>query len=155
MRVTGEAGDNLGVMPLSEALALARPEEGLDLIEVIPNATPPVVRVMSFDKYRYVKEKEEKKLRQTSKAVAMKQVQFTARAADHDRLVKVHQLEKFLTEGHPVEVQMKLRGREKGMKDWQKERLDQFLGAITVEYKVIMPPRPGGRGVIMQVAKKS
>lgn len=136
-------------------MKLARPEEGLDLIEVIPNATPPVVRVMSFDKYRYVKDKEERKQRQAQKSIAMKQVQFTARAAEHDRLTKVHQLEKFLAEGHPVEIQMKLRGREKGMKDWQQEQLNLFLNAIATEYKVIMPARPGGRGIIMQVAKKN
>jgi len=142
-------------MPIAEALKLARPDEGIDLIEVVPNATPPIVRVMSFDKYRYVKEKEERKIRQASKTVSVKQIQISARAAEHDRLTKVHQLEKFLAEGHPIEIQMKLRGREKGMKGWAQEQLNQFLALITSEYKVIVPARPGGRGLIMQIVRKA
>lgn len=110
---------------------------------------------MSFDKYRYVKEKEDKKQRQAQRAVRSKQIQLNARAADHERVMKVKQLEKFLEKGYPVEIQMKLRGREKGMKEWTQERLQQFLALITTEYKVITPPRPGGRGIIMQIARKS
>ncbi len=142
-------------MSLADALQLAKPAEGIDLIETIPNATPPVARLMSFDKYRYVKEKEERKQRAATKSVGIKQIQISARAAANDRLTKIHQLEKFLGEGHPVEIQMKLRGREKGMKAWAQQQLDEFLGLIATEYKVILPARPGGRGLIMQIARKN
>jgi translation initiation factor IF-3 len=135
-------------------LQLARPGEGLDLIEITANTTPPVARIMSFDKYRYLKEKEDKKQRQAQRAIRSKQIQLNARAADHERIMKVKQLEKFLEKGYPVEIQMKLRGREKGMKEWTQERLQQFLALITTEYKIITPPRPGGRGIVMQIARK-
>lgn len=135
---------------------MAKPGEGLDLIEVVPHAQPPVVKLMSFDKFRFLQDKEEKRLKQASKSSGIKQIQVTARAAEHDWLVKVKQLDKFLEEGHPIEVQMKLRGREKspGMQEWVKERLATFLGMVTKEYKVITPARPGGRGIIMQIGKK-
>lgn len=156
MRIVGEDGESLGVFPLKEALAKADPERGIDLIEVVPHARPPVAKLMSFDKFRYLQDKEEKRLKQAAKGSSIKQIQVTARAAEHDWLTKVKQLDAFLEEGHPVEVQMKLRGREKspGMQGWVRERLDAFLGMISVEFKVIMPARPGGRGVIMQIGKK-
>lgn len=156
MRIVAEDGESLGVFPLREALAMAKPDEGIDLIEVVPHAKPPVARLMSFDKFRYLQDKESKRLKQASKGSAIKQIQVTARAAEHDWSTKIKQLDAFLEEGHPVEVQMKLRGREKspGMQGWVKGRLDTFLGMISVEFKVIMPVRPGGRGMIMQIAKK-
>lgn len=156
MRVLGEDGESIGVFSLKEAIAKSNPAEGLDLIEVVPHAKPPVVKLMSYDKFRYLQDKEEKRLKQASKGSAIKQIQVTARAAEHDWATKIKQLDSFLEEGHPVEIQMKLRGREKspGMQGWVKERLDTFLGMISVEFKVIMPVRPGGRGVIMQIGKK-
>lgn len=154
LRVIGESGENLGVMKRADALALARPAEGVDLIETVPTATPPVARLMSFDKYRYEKSKEEKKERRAQKTAELKQIQISARAQENDLLVKVRQLEKFLTEGHPVEIQMRLRGREKGNKGWAREQLDEFLKLITAEYKVINPPSFGGRGMVMQIVKK-
>lgn len=157
MRVLGEDGEPQGVFSLKEAMAKAK-EAGLDLIEVVPHAKPPVVKLMSFDKFRYVQDKEDKRRKAASKtsASAIKQIQVTARAAEHDWTTKIKQLDRFLEEGHPVEVQMKLRGREKspGMTGWVRERLDTFLGMVSVEFKVILPARPGGRGVIMQIGKK-
>lgn len=131
-------------------------KDGTDLIEVVPHAKPPVAKLMSFDKFRYLQDKEEKRQKQASKSSGIKQIQVTARAAEHDWSTKIKQLDKFLEEGHPVEVQMKLRGREKspGMQDWVKERLATFLGMVSVEFKIILPARPGGRGVIMQIGKK-
>ena len=152
VRVTDADGENLGVFPIEEALRMRT--EGIDLIEVIPNATPPVTKLISFDKYRYLREKEEKRQRAAQRSAELKQVQISARAAEHDKLTKAKQLEKFLNEGHAVEIQMKLRGREKALKSWIDEQLQDFLKLISVEYKVVMPPRTGGRGIQMQIAKK-
>ncbi len=147
-----ENGKNLGVLKREEALALVKP--GIDLIEIAPSAKPPVARLMSFDKYRYERSKQEKKERMAQKGTVLKQVQITARAAANDLLVKVKQLEKFLEEGHPVEINLFLRGREKYNKEWARTKLDQFLTMIPVEYKRLTEPRFGGRGMTMQISKK-
>jgi translation initiation factor IF-3 len=152
--VIGEKGENLGVMPRTEALKLARPEDNMDLIEISANAKPPVVRLMSYDKFRYEEEKRIKKERLAQKSVGVKTVQISARAAHNDLMVKIHQLEKFFAEGHPVEVTMRLRGREKRNKDWAMEKLLEFLKLIPVEYKKLSEPRFLGNGPAVQIAKK-
>lgn len=154
LRVIGPNKENLGVLSRAEALALAKPDTGLDLIEIAANAKPPVARLMSFDKYRYEQGKAEKKERLAQKTVGMKQVQISARAGLNDLAVKIRQLEGFLAEGHPIEVQMRLRGREKGNKDWARHKLNDFLQMITTEYRITSEPRFAGRGMIVQLTKK-
>ena len=149
-----EKGENLGVMPRDEALKLVRPDEGLDLIEISANAKPPVVRLMSYDKFRYEEEKRIKKERLAQKSAGMKTVQISARAAHNDLMVKIRQLEKFFAEGHPVEVTMRLRGREKRNKDWAMEKLKEFLKLIPIEYKKLSEPKFSGNGPGVQIAKK-
>jgi translation initiation factor IF-3 len=151
--VIGSQGENLGVMSRADALALARPEEGLDLIEIAPNVVPPVVRVMSYDKYRYEQEKALKKERQAQKGGTSKRVQISSRMAGHDLEVKLHQLEKFLEEGHQVEVYVRLRGREKYMKDWASQKLNEFLKMIKVEYRLLGAPK-FTQGLSVQMVKK-
>ncbi len=150
----GAEGENLGVMAREEALKLVRPEEGIDLIEIAAAAKPPVARLMSYDKYRYEEEKREKKERLAQKSVAMKRVQISARAAQNDLMIKVRQAEKFLADGHPIEIVMRLRGREKRNKDWAMEKLKEFLLMIPVEFKKISEPKFGGNGPAVQIAKK-
>jgi len=150
--VINERGENLGVLKLTEALKLA--QSGLDLIEIAPQAKPPVARLMSFDKYRYQREKEEKRERLAQKTAGPKQIQISARSARNDLQIKVRQLEKFLGEGHQIYIQMRLRGREKGNKDWARMKLGEFLGMITPEYKVISEPKFGGYGVGVTIIKK-
>jgi len=140
-------------MKIEDAQAFAR-ERGLDLIEIAPNANPPVARVMSFDKFRYQKEKEEKKQRRAEKAKGLKQIQITPRAALNDLLVKAKKTEEFLEKGHNVEVNVFLRGREKGNKSWGLQKLNEFIALIKTPYKVLVPPKPGGRGFITQITKK-
>ena len=152
LRVIDAEGKNLGVIKREEALALVRP--GLDLIEIVPGAKPPVARVMSFDKYRDERSRQEKKERMAQKGGELKQVQITARAAQNDLQVKVRQLEKFLEGGHPVEINLFLRGREKYNREWARLKLDEFLKMIPVEYKRLTEPRFGGSGMTMQIAKK-
>lgn len=153
VRVTDEKGEALGVMKLGEALRLAD-EQGLDVIEVVPGAVPPVVKIMSYDKYRYQKEKTEKKERIAQKTAGLKQIQISARAAKNDLEIKVHQLEKFLNEGHQVEIALRLRGREKYNREWANQKLTEFLKMIAVEHKVLGVPKMGGYGLNLQIAKK-
>ncbi len=153
MRVIGEQGESLGVLPLSEALKLADAARGIDLIETVPNATPPVARLMSYDKFRYEQEKAAKKERQTQKGAGVKRVQISVRAAGGDLQIRQRQLEKFLAEGHPVEVFVRLRGREKYNRPWAEQKLQDFLKMITLEYKVMSPPR-FGQGLSVTIIKK-
>ncbi len=155
IRVIDAEGKNLGVLSRVEAMALVPPDSGLDLIEISPNAKPPVARIMSFDKYRYEQEKLEKKQRQSQKQGDLKVVQISARAAQNDLQIKLGKLEEFINEGHQVEVVMRLRGREKANKDWAKNKLEEFLKMITVPFKVISPPKYGGNGFAAQIAKKT
>jgi translation initiation factor IF-3 len=154
LRIIGAEGENLGVMPRAEAIKLARPEEGLDLIEISATAKPPVARLMSYDKFRYEEEKRIKKERLAQKSVGMKTVQISARAATNDLLIKIRQVEKFFAEGHPVEVNMRLRGREKRNKEWAMDKLKEFLTLIPVEHKKLSEPRYLGNGPSVQIAKK-
>ncbi len=156
LRVINERGENLGVLSREKALALARPEEGMDLIEISPTAKPPVARLMSYDKFRYEEAKREKKERLAQKSGGLKQVQISARAAQNDLMIKMRQLEKFLAEGHQVDINLRLRGREKYNKDWARLKLEEFMKMIppTVEYKRLSEPRFGGYGLSIQIAKK-
>lgn len=148
-----EKGENLGVLDREKALALAS-ERNLDLIEINRNADPPVARLMSFDKYRYLKEKEERKERIAQRASSLKQIRITARAAQNDLLTRIKKLEEFLNEGHPVEIMMKLRGREKRNKAWAFQKMDEFLKMIPVEYKIMSNPKFGGFGITAQIIRK-
>jgi len=153
LRVIGEAGENIGVLPLAEALKLAK-EKGLDLIEIAATAKPPVAKIMSYDKYRYQEAKKIKKQRAGQKIQELKMVRISARAAEHDLQIKADLLNKFLSEGHIVEIQLMLRGREKANKDWAKQKLFEFLKMINPEHKVLLEPKYSGRGFNAQVVKK-
>jgi translation initiation factor IF-3 len=154
LRIINEKGENLGVMSREKALALARPEEGMDLIEIASSAKPPVARIMSYDKFRYEEEKRIKKERLAQKGGGVKQVQISARAAQNDLLIKLRQLEKFMNEGYQVDINVRLRGREKGNKDWARQKLEDFMKMIPVEYKRLSEPRFGGYGLSIQIGKK-
>jgi len=153
LRVVDENTESLGVFPLEKALAMAK-EKGLDLIEIAPKANPPVARIISFDKFRYQKDKEERKQRQAQKSKDLKSVRITPRAAENDLQMKVSQVEKFLEGGHKVEINIFLRGRERRNKDWALKKMKDFLSKISVPHIVSMPPKPGGRGFVAQVSKK-
>lgn len=153
LRVVDEAGGNLGVVAREEAFRLAQ-ERGLDIIEIAPQANPPVARIISFDKFRYQKEKEERKQRQAQKPKDLKHIKITPRSALNDLQLKVRQIEKFFEAGHKVEINLFLRGREKFNREWSMKKLKEFMELIQVPYAVTMPPKPGGRGFVVQIAKK-
>lgn len=153
MRIIDETGGNLGIMPLEAALKLAQ-EKGLDLIEISATAKPPVARIISFDKFRYQKEKELKKQKASQKTGEMKQVRISARAALNDLQIKTKKLEEFLEEGNKVEIMLFLKGREKYNRNWANQKLNEFLKLIAIEYKIIMEQKFIGRGLVIQIMKK-
>lgn len=153
MRVIDEEEKNLGVMTREAALNLAK-EKGLDLIEISPLAKPPVARIMSFDKFRYQQEKKLKQQKSKQRGGELKQVQISIRAARNDLEIKAKKVNEFLAEGDRVEIVLVLKGREKFNKDWAKEKFNEFLKMIDPEHKVVMEPKFGGKGMIMQIVKK-
>ena len=148
-----DTGANLGVLQTSEALRLAK-EKGLDLVEISPMTNPPVAKIISFDKYRYQEEKKFKKQRAAQKTQEMKQVQISVREAEHDLGVKATRVNKFLEEGHKVEVLLNLRGREKAHQDLAKQKLRDFMKIINPEHKILSDIKWTGRGFNIQVVKK-
>ena len=152
LRVLGETGENLGVLNLEEAKRRAK-EAGLDLVIVTENADPPVAKIVSYDKFRYQKEKELKRQKQ-QKAPESKRIQISPREAEHDLAFKLKRLEEFLGTGHKIEIQMTLRGREKGMRDYAKGKLEDFLKKVETPFKQTQTISPGGRGLTTQIEPK-
>jgi len=108
VQVIGPDGKNLGVMPTSKALELAR-EYGLDLVEVAPNASPPVARIMDYGKFVY---QQKKKNKQKGKTSELKEIEMTPNIGEHDLNVKLRKIKEFLEEGHKVKVDIRMRGRQ-------------------------------------------
>lgn len=149
MLVIDEGGKSLGVMQREAAFTLTK-EKGLDIIEIAPQAQPPVCRIMSFDKFRYQQEKKLKKQRAAQKNQEIKQVQVSGRTALNDLRIKARKTNEFMTGGHPINIILTLRGREKGNQAWGHEKLAEFLKLIH-PHRVIAPPKFMGRGIQVQI----
>lgn len=148
-----ETGKNLGVVKTEDALRIAK-EKWLDLVEIAPNAKPPVAKIISFDKFRYQKEKEEKRQKQALRSRELKHVRITPRAALNDLQIKARMAEEFLKEGHKVEINLFLRGREKANKEWNFKKINEFLEMIKFPHEISMKPKTGGKGLVAQISKK-
>jgi len=140
-------------MKRDDALALAY-GKNLDLIEIAPTAKPPVARIMDFDKFRYQKEKELKKQKQSQKNSELKQIRITPRAALNDLQIKAAKTDEFLKGGHKVEINLFLKGREKANKEWALKKLHEFLTLIKEPHQNTTEPKQGGRGFNMQITRK-
>lgn len=152
LRVLDEEGENLGVLALAEAKNKAA-EAGLDLVLITESSNPPIARIINYDKFRYQKEKEEKR-QQKQKEPESKRVQISPREGSHDLGFKLKRLEEFLQAGSKVEIQVTLRGREKGMKDFARGKLEEFLARIETPHKMTRPIKPGGRGLTTLIEPK-
>jgi translation initiation factor IF-3 len=111
IRVIDENGEQLGILPPFEALKIAR-ERGLDLVEVSPNAIPPVCRIQDYGRYLYEKDKSESAARKKQKVIVVKEVKFSVTVDEHDYQTKKNQAVRFLTEGDKVKASLRFRGRQ-------------------------------------------
>jgi translation initiation factor IF-3 len=153
LRVIGDDGRQLGVLSRSEALAAAE-QAGLDLVEVSPNADPPVARIVDWGKYNYQKTKQAQKNRQKAKALEMKQMRLGLKIGDHDLEVKLRKVTGFLDAGHKVKITVIYRGREMAHRDLGyklADRVKELLGEDTV---VDQEPVFAGRQLSFVVRKK-
>jgi translation initiation factor IF-3 len=157
LRVLGPEAENFGVLPLAEALAKAQ-ELGLDLIEVSPNAVPPVAKIMEYGKFQYEQEKKRREIKAKSHTTETKSVQVKIGTGDNDMALKAKRAAEWLREGHRVRVNLFLWGRYKYMEfAFLKERLERFLKIIPEEFKLGEPIAKSPKGlstVIERAAKK-
>jgi translation initiation factor IF-3 len=137
VRVIDEAGNQLGILPPFEALKIAR-ERGLDLVEVSPNAVPPVCRIQDYGKYLYEKDKSERAARKKQKVIVVKEVKFSVTVDEHDYQTKKNQAVRFLGDGDKVKASLRFKGRQMAHRELGYNiinRLIQDIGdAGTVEF---------------------
>jgi len=134
LQVIDEDGKQLGIMSTEDAIKLAK-EKDLDLVEVGPNVSPPIAKIMDYGKYMYRKERQEKK-GPKPKEQERKTVRVGYKTGAHDLEFKAKQISGFLKEGHIVKIELTLRGREKALAHIGKEKLTNFLKFITEEFTV-------------------
>lgn len=148
-----EDGQNLGVLSLADALAKAQ-ELGTDLIEISPNALPPVAKIMDFGKYQYLESKKAKKMKAGAKTSETKSIQIKVGTGDHDLELKAKTASKWLSEGHRIKVELYLSGRSKFMEEkFLRERLDRVLKLITENYKIADPAKRGPKGLQLTIER--
>jgi translation initiation factor IF-3 len=154
VRVISSEGVNLGVLSFKDAFALAN-KEGLDLIEITPNANPPIVKIANFGKYQYEQNKKQKKAKAGAKTTETKSVQIKIGTGENDLALKARKASEWLKEGHRIKIELFLSGRSKYMADaFLKERLDRILHLITENYKVAEDYRKGPKGPTITIEKE-
>lgn len=151
VRLVNDEGEQLGVFQLSEALKLAD-EHGLDLVEISPNAKPPVVKLISYDKYKYQLKKQEQSQKKKARKVEVKMIRLSVKIATNDLMTKAKKADEFLTDGDLVKVDLRMKGREQAFVDVAEKQLQAFKEALTVEYRMESEPRRMGNMLSMTLA---
>jgi translation initiation factor IF-3 len=151
VRLIGPDGDNKGVVPLSEALDLAREAE-LDLVEVAPNANPPVCRVMDYGKFLYEKAKKEREARKSQTKVEIKEIRLRPKTSDHHKSFKVRDARRWLEEGKKVRVRIRFRGREITYPEIALEDLKAIAEELSDVGMIEQAPSMEGRTMLMTLA---
>jgi len=153
VRVISADGEQLGIMPVREALLLAQ-ERNLDLVEVAPNAQPPVCRIMDYGKYRYEQSKKERDVRKKQKVITVKELRMTPKIDNHDFQIKLRNAERFLRDGDKVKITVRFRGREIVHADLAREKLEDLAQQLQAVSAIERPPRLEGRQMIMILAPR-
>jgi translation initiation factor IF-3 len=138
----------IGVIPVREALGMAR-ERGLDLVEVSPNANPPVCRMMDYGKFLYEKSKRERKARKAQRTIDVKEIRLRPKTGEHDIGFKSRDAERFLKQGHKVKVRVRFRGREITYPEIARDLLSGFAERLSAVSEIESSPRMEGRSMLM------
>lgn len=150
IRLIGAEGENLGVVTPHRARELAD-EAGLDLVEISPNAVPPVCKIMDFGKFKYEQQKKEAEARKNQKIIEIKEIKFRPGTDDHDYDVKMRSVTKFLNEGDKVKVTLRFRGREMAHMDLGRELLERVAKDVAEIGKIESMPKVEGRQMVMMI----
>ncbi|MGC9316722.1 MAG: translation initiation factor IF-3 [Armatimonadota bacterium] len=154
VRVIAPDGEQIGIMPTQQALAEAEKRD-LDLIEVAPNADPPVCRIMDHGKFRYEQQKKAKEAKKKSKQVQLKAIRIRPNTEEHDVEFKMRNANRFLKNGDLVKFNVIFRGPELRHKDRGREQLQKFIEGCSEFGQVEQPPRMEGRRMTMVLRPKS
>ncbi len=154
VRLINDEGEQLGILTLSEALKLAD-EHGLDLVEISPQAKPPVVKLITYDKFKYQQKKLEQQQKKKVKKVEVKTVRLSTKIAMNDIMTKARKADEFLTDGDWVKVELRMRGREQAFLDVAEKQIEAFRAAVTVPYRVEVEPKKMGNTLTLTVAPQA
>lgn len=153
MRVIDADGEQAGVLSRDEALAMAQ-EQGLDLVEIQPNADPPVCRIMDFGKFRFDAQKKASAAKKRQKQVEIKELKFRPTTDVGDYTIKMKNLRRFLEEGDKVKITIRFRGREMAHQELGDQMIKKIAADIVDEAVVEQYPRMEGRLMVMMIAPK-
>lgn len=153
LRLIDETGNNLGIFPLTEALAKAESAE-VDLIEVSPDANPPVAKLMDFGKFQYLENKKLRQQHSKSHPTETKSIQLKIGTGDHDLEIKAAKVSEFLEAGHRVKIELYLRGRAKYFdQQFLRTRLERLLKFIRVNFRLASEPEKSAKGISVVIER--
>lgn len=153
VRLIGETGEQLGIMPVREAMRLAE-EAGLDLVKIAPTAKPPVCRIVDYGKYKYEQIRKEKEARKKQHVIEIKEIRLSPNIDTNDLNTKINAARKFLTKGDKVKVTLRFRGREMAHMNTSKHILDDFAENLSDIAVVEKAPKVEGRSMTMFLTEK-
>lgn len=149
----GNSGEQLGIMSRQEALKLAE-DAGVDLVEISPNADPPVAKIVDWGKYQYQKMKEQQKNRKSSKQSELKQMRFGLKIGAGDLEIKLRKIRGFLAEGHKVRIQIFYRGREMAHKELGYDMINRIATMLEDSAVMEQQPQMAGRNLSVVIRSK-
>ena len=153
LRVIGSSGEQLGILPRDEALKLAE-QAGVDLVEISPNADPPVAKIIDWGKFQYQKMKEQQKNRRSSKQAELKQMRFGLKIGSGDLDIKLRKIREFLADGNKVRIQIFYRGREMAHKELGYDLINKIVTLLENDAVVEQQPQMAGRNLSITVRSK-
>ena len=152
MRLIQE-GQQLGIMTLAEALDIAA-KAGLDLVEVAPNSSPPVCRIMDYGKFRYQQSKKQQVAKKSQSVIQVKEIRIRPKTDEHDLQVKIKHIKKFISQNDKVKITMMFRGREIAYTDLGRKIMDDIQKEFAEISIIDQHPRLEGRNMVMIVSPK-
>ena len=153
VRLIDADGEQVGVVSVAEGIGMAD-EAGLDLVEVSPNATPPVCKILDYGKYKYEAQKKANEARKKQKTIDVKEIKMRPGIEEHDYQVKMRSVRKFLDNGDKVKMTIRFRGREMAHQDLGMRVLDRVRDELDEEVKIEQYPKTEGRLMTMVMAPK-
>jgi translation initiation factor IF-3 len=153
VRVIGPDGEHVGILPLEEALTLAA-EHGLDLVEVSPDAEPPVCKIIDYGKFRYQQDKRGREAKKKQHVTQIKEVRMRPKTEEHDFQIKSRQIRRFLEEGNKAKVSMRFRGREHEHAQLGQQKLERLMLDMHDVATVEQVPQMEGRVITLVLAPK-
>ena len=154
VRIIGEAGEQVGVLPVFEGIRLAR-ERGLDLVEVAPQSVPPVCRIMDYSKFKYELSKREREAKKRQHVMHLKEIKFKPHINEHDYQVKLSAAKKFLERGDKTKITMVYRGREMAHMELGRRVIDRVVQDLAEVSAIEKTPALEGRFMTMVMSPKN